>query len=219
VSGPVYPGVAPIQGIGGPVVQGTGSGIRHVSEGVDGWASVLSTDAAALGAGYIAQVTITDNTGKPLAGPPPGPVYNFEQARDKDSVLWLSNVDGLTWRRVNSVIPLQPFRKYDSRPNARPANSITTLQIGGQNGIPTDAVGVFGNLTALGPAADGFLIMYPAGQGVPNVNSLNYNRGVTALSNHVVCPLGTGANSGQVSIYVSGNGATNIIFDVQGYIH
>ena len=246
VMGPVYPGVAPIQGIGGPVVRTFGTTTLHVAEGVDGWASAApvgtdplavaagvvgqsdngigvvgsaATDLAALGAGYIAQTSIADNTGAKIAGPPGAPVYDFEQARDKDSVLWLSNVDGLTWRRVNSVIPMQPFRKYDSRPSARPANSITTLQIGGQNGIPAEAVGVFGNLTALGPAADGFLIMYPADQGVPNVNSLNYPRGVTALSNHVVCPLGTGANAGQVSIYVSGNGSTNIIFDVQGYIH
>jgi len=247
VTAPVYPGFAPIQGIGGPIVQGTGPGLRHVSEGIDGWAAVLSTDPAAvgagvvgqsdngvgvvgsaatdlaaLGAGFIAQTSITDNTGATIAGPPPGgPVYPIggEQARDKDSVLWLSNADGLTWRRVNSMIPMTPFRKYDSRPNARPANSVTTIQVGGQNGIPDDAFGVFGNLTVTGPSTDGFLTMYPAGQNVPGVNSLNFFRGVSALSNHVVVPLGTGANLGQVSIYVSGNGSTNVIFDVQGYIH
>jgi hypothetical protein len=245
VTAPIYPGVAPIQGIGGPIVQGTGPGLRHVSEGIDGYAAVLTsdtaavgagvvgqsdngvgvvgsaaTDLAALGAGFIAQTSITDSTGTTIAGPPPGgPVYNFEQARDKNGVLWLSNADGLTWRRVNSMIPMTPFRKYDSRPTARPANSITTIQIGGQNGIPADAFGVFGNLTAIGPAADGFLTMYPAGQGVPGVNSLNFTRGVTALSNFVTVPLGTGANVGQVSVYVSGNGSTNVIFDVQGYIY
>ena len=238
----IYPGVAPIQGIGGPIVQTAGAVTKHVSEGVDGYAAVLNTDAsavgagvvgqsdngvgvvgsaatdlAALGAGYIAQTSITNSTGAALAGPPPaGPVYNFEQARDKNGVLWLSNADGLTWRRVNSVIPMTPFRQYDSRPaGPRAPNSVTTLTIAGQNGIPTDAFGVFGNLTALGPAADGFLTMYPAGQSVPAVNSLNYSHGVTAWSNFVMVPLA----GGQVSIYVSGNGSTNIIFDVQGYIY
>ena len=243
VTAPVYPGVAPIQGIGGPIVQTSGGVTKHVSEGVDGYAAVLTSDAsavgagvvgqsdngvgvvgsaatdfAALGAGYIAQTSITDSTGiTRIAGPPPnGPVYNFEQARDKNGVLWLSNADGLTWRRVNSVIPMTPFRQYDSRPaGPRAPNSVTTLTIAGQNGIPSDAFGVFGNLTALGPAADGFLTMYPTGQPVPSVNTLNYSHGVTAWSNFVMVPLG----GGQVSIYVSGNGSTNIIFDVQGYIY
>jgi hypothetical protein len=234
----VYPGVAPIQGIGGAADLTQGSVTFHVSEGVDGWAPVDNTDVnafgggvvgqsdfgigvvgaggtdiAAFGTGYLAQASITDNTGTRVAGPPPAPVYNFEQARDKDGILWLSNPLG-AWRRVNTVIPMAPFRKYDSRPAARGPNSVTTIQIAGLNGIPTDAVGVFGNLTALGPSADGFLTMYPTGQAVPGVNSLNYSRGVTAISNHVVCALG----AGQVSIYVSGNGSTNIIFDVQGYI-
>jgi serine protease len=116
---------------------------------------------------------------------------------------------------MNTVIPVSPFRVYDSRPTARPANSVTNITIAGVGGVPADAVGVFGNLTALGPAADGFLTMYPAGQGVPGVNSLNYTRGVSAVSNFVMVLLGTG---GQVSVYVSGNGATNVIFDVGGYI-
>ena len=239
VTAPGYPGVAPIQGIGGPVVEGTTPNDIHLSEGVDGWAAVDpadlksvgagvvgtsdygigvvgsgGTDMAAFGTGYFAQAAITDANGILMSGPPPTPVYNFEQARDKDGVLWLSNSDG-TWRRSNSLVPMSPFRKYDSRPNARPANSVTTLTIAGQNGIPSDAVGVFGNLTALGPAADGFMTMYPTGTPVPGVNSVNYSRGVSAWSNHIMVKMGTG---GQVSIYVSGNGATNILFDITGYI-
>ena len=97
----------------------------------------------------------------------------------------------------------------------RPANSSTDIQIAGVNGIPSDAIGVFGNLTALGPAADGFLTMIPKGQTLGQTNSLNYSRGVTALSNHVTVGLGTG---GKVTVFVSGNGATNFLFDVQGYL-
>jgi hypothetical protein len=92
---------------------------------------------------------------------------------------------------------------------------VTNITIAGVGSVPPDAVGVFGNLTALGPAADGFLTMYPTGQGVPGVNSLNYPRGVTAMSNFVTIALGT---NGQVSVYVSGNGPTNFLFDVGGYI-
>jgi hypothetical protein len=239
----VYPGVGPIQGIGGPVVEGSGNSEIHVSEGVDGFAGVDvadtkavgagvvgssdygigvvgsgGTDIAAFGTGYFAQAAITDANGILTAGPPPQPVYNFEQARDKDGALWLSTasqVAGEEWRRMNTFITINPFRIYDSRPNARPANSTTNIQIAGINGIPSDAIGVFGNLTAINPSANGFLTMWPAGQPLAATNSLNYTKGVPALSNHVVSGLGT---AGQVSVYVSGNGSTAFLFDVQGYI-
>ncbi len=241
----IYPGVAPIQGIGGPIVQTAGALTKHVSEGVDGYAAVLSTDAsavgagvvgqsdngvgvvgsaatdiAALGAGFIAQTSITDNTGAAIAGPPPaGPVYNFEQARDKNGALWLSTavISPATdvWRRMNTVIPVSPFRVYDSRPNARPANSFTTITIAGVGGVPVDAIGVFGNLTAIVPAADGFLAMFPAGGAIGQFNNLNYTRGVSAVSNFVMIGLGTG---GAVTVFVSGNGPTNFLFDVGGYL-
>ena len=240
----VFPGVAPIQGIGGTIHLGTSPNDLHLAEGVDGFAAVDpadlravgggvvgtsdfgigvvgsgGTDIAAFGTGYLAQTSITDATGlTQVAGPPPSPVYNFEQARDKDGVLWLSCASLIAseaWRRMNTIIPVNPFRIYDSRPTARPANSSTDIQIAGVNGIPSDAIGVFGNLTALGPAADGFLTMIPKGQTLGQTNSLNYSRGVTALSNHVTVGLGTG---GKVTVFVSGNGATNFLFDVQGYL-
>src|SRR5205823_6462960 len=148
---------------------------------------------------------------------PPNPVYNFEQARDKDGILWLSTasfVIGEAWRRMNTIIAINPFRIYDSRPTARPANSSTDIQIAGVNGIPSDAIGVFGNLTALGPAADGFLTMIPKGQTLGQTNSLNYSTGVTDHSNHVTYSLCTG---GQVTASVSGHGSTNYLSHVQGH--
>ena len=97
---------------------------------------------------------------------------------------------------------------------ARGANSVTTITVAGVGSVPPDAIGVFGNLTAIGPSKDGFLTMYPAGINVPAVNSLNYTHGVPAWSNFVMVLLG----GGQVSVYVSGNGPTNFLFDVGGYI-
>jgi hypothetical protein len=247
---PIYPGVAPIQGIGGPVVQTLGGATYHVAEGVDGWAAAApfsadplaiaagvvgqsdngvgvvgsaATDLAALGAGYIAQTSITDVNNNKIAGPPPAPVYPFEQARDKDGALWLSTTvtspASDVWRRMNTVIPTDPFRVYDSRPigggpGPRPANSFTTITIAGVGGVPVDAIGVFGNLTAIQPAADGFLAMFPAGGSIGQFNNLNYTRGVSAVSNFVMIRLG----GGQVTVFVSGNGPTNFLFDVGGYL-
>ncbi|MDQ6885472.1 MAG: hypothetical protein M3077_14745, partial [Candidatus Dormibacteraeota bacterium] len=236
----VYPGNAPLQSIGGVIDVVSGGNTYHVSEGVDGfaardpndtWARGVgvagesdfgvgvvgsgATDLAALGSGYISQASITDVNGANIAGPPTAPPpYNFAQVRDMNGVMWISNPAG-AWRRMNTVIPINPFRIYDSRPNARPAGSVTDIQVAGVNGIPTDAIGVLGNLTALGPAADGFLTMYPQGTPLAGTNSLNYTRGISALSNHVTVGLGS---TGAVSVYVSGNGSTKFLFDVVGYI-
>jgi hypothetical protein len=214
----------------------------HVSEGINGFASADGTDLnaravgvlgesdfgigvvgagavdlAAFGAGYIAQASITDETGTTaLAGPPPAPQYDFEMARDKDGVLWLSTLNpNALWRRMNSIIPINPFRIYDSRPNRKGPNSITDIQVAGVNGIPSDAIGVFGNLTALSPTADGFLTMWPQGTPLAGTNSLNYPRGATAISNHVTVGLGS---TGAVSVFNSGSASTYFLFDVQGYL-
>jgi hypothetical protein len=243
-----YPGYAPIQGVGGKTtVQISATEQKVYSEGVNGWGTGPTgigvtgesddgygvaggsggIDIAALGNGRMLQLPLPGGpapnpnllTNSPN-GPPNYAPNSFEQVRDEAGALWLSTAlqtsdPNFAWRRMNSIIPINPFRIYDSRPNARPANSTTNIQIAGANGFPPDTVGVFGNLTALNPAADGFLTMYPTGQPLSPTNSLNYSRGVTALSNHVVVALGS---NGQVSVYVSANGPTNFLFDVQGYI-
>src|SRR5438094_9568590 len=105
----VFPGVAPIQGIGGTIHLGTSPNDLHLAEGVDGFAAVDpadlravgggvvgtsdfgigvvgsgGTDIAAFGTGYLAQTSITDATGlTPGAGTPPSPVHTFQQFRDK----------------------------------------------------------------------------------------------------------------------------------------
>jgi hypothetical protein len=231
-----YPGFAPIQGVGGNTTITFSNGSQKTfSEGVNGWGAGNTgigvsgesdigyglaggsggIDIAAIGNGRILQLSLPNAmlTSAP-AGPPKYAPNQFEQVRDGNGIVWLSNPSG-AWRRLNSVIVVGPFRIYDSRPaGARGANSVTTIGIAGAGSVPNDAVGVFGNLTAIGPAADGFLTMYPTGSAVPGVNSLNYTRGVSALSNFVMVMLG----GGQVSVYVSGNGPTNFLFDVGGYI-
>ncbi|HEY9287042.1 MAG TPA: hypothetical protein VIT43_03360 [Candidatus Dormibacteraeota bacterium] len=238
---PDYPGFAPIQGVGGlttqtVLVNGTQQTAQY-SEGVNGYGAGATgigvtgesdvgygvaggsggIDLAAIGSGRVLQLSLIDSLlTNPPAGPPNYAANQYEQVRDGNGILWLSNPAG-AWRRVNSVIPMTPFRLYDSRNVGGPrgANSITDISVAGVNGIPADAVGVFGNLTVLGPPTDGFLTMFPKGGGLNPVNSLNYFRGVSALSNHVMVGLGT---NGFASVFVSGNGPANFLFDVFGYV-
>jgi hypothetical protein len=230
-----YPGFAPIQGVGGVATITVNGAPETESEGLNGWGGGANgkgvtgesdvgygvvggsggIDIAALGNGRVLQLSLpTGLLANSPAGPPNYLPNDFEQVRDGNGVVWLSNADG-TWRRLNSIITITPFRIYDSRPTPRPANSITTIPIAGVSGIPASAVGVVGSLTAIHPAADGFVTMYPTGQPVPFVNSLNYTKNISALSNHVTVALGTG---GSVSVFVSANGSTNFLFDVYGYI-
>jgi hypothetical protein len=231
-----YPGFAPIQGVGGNTTITFSNGSQKVfSEGVNGWGAGTTgigvtgesdigygiaggsggIDMAAIGNGRVLQLSLPSAMlTSPPAGPPKYLPNQYEQVRDGNGILWLSNPAG-RWRRINSSIPVTPFRIYDSRPSARPANSFTDITVAGVGSVPADAVGVFGNLTAITPAADGFLAMFPTGAGVGQFNNLNYTRGVSAVSNFVMIGLGTG---GAVTVFVSGNGATFFLFDVGGYI-
>jgi hypothetical protein len=243
---PVYPGFAPVLGVGGPV-NDTATNL-HIAEGVDGFAAVDlsdasargagvvglsdndigvvgsgSTDIAAFGAGYIAQTSISDNTGA-IAGPPPPPVYDFEQARDKDSILWLSNTDG-SWRRMNSVIPITPVRVIDTRASQGSiggvtgplaANSNHAWTIRGTHGIPANAIAIMGNLTAITPQNDGFMTIYPGPPAtVPQATSLNYTKNISAICNQVVVSFNS---AGQIQIFVSGNGYTQAVLDLTAYL-
>ena len=231
---PDYPGFAPIQGVGGVTSVAVSGGTVEYSEGVNGYGTGATgfgvtgesdvgygvaggsggIDLAAIGHGRLLQAALLDSNGNTLPGPPTYLPNDFEQVRDVNGVLWLSKPDG-SWRPVKStVVTITPFRIYDSRPAKKAANSFTDIPVAGVGGIPTYAVGVFGNLTALGPAADGFLTMFPKGGTLNQVNSLNFLKGVV-LSNHVMVGLGTG---GAVTVFVSGNGATSFLFDVYGYI-
>jgi hypothetical protein len=159
----VYPGNAPLQIIGGVVDQVSGPTTFHIAEGVDAYAhvdttdpnargagvvgqsedvgvvGVGSTDLAALGSGHVAQASITDSLGNPIAGPPTTQVYQFEQARDMNGVMGLSSSTG-SWRRSNMLRvdntagtgPFQPVRIIETRngiggkSGMRSANSSTT---------------------------------------------------------------------------------------------
>lgn len=72
--------------------------------------------------------------------------------------------------------------------------------------LTLSGVGVFANLTVVGPAGSGFLTAYPTPDGAartdgldrPAASSLNFVRGVPALANFAVVRLGAG---GRISIY------------------
>ncbi|CAN5469098.1 hypothetical protein BH10ACT2_BH10ACT2_11310 [soil metagenome] len=86
------------------------------------------------------------------------------------------------------------------------------LPIAGRGGVPADVLGsVALNVTAINPAASGFLTVWPTGQSRPNASNLNFIPG-QVVPNMVVVPLGTG---GKIALWSSTT--VDVLVDVLGY--
>jgi hypothetical protein len=207
-------------------------------------------DIAALGNGRVLQLSLPGGPPPSLnwlanspAGPPTYTPNDFEQVRDGNGVLWLSGAGG-TWRRANSLrvdtptglAPFTPARLIDTRSNIGTAGSSPglganqPLQPGvtytfgpftNRNGLPADAVGVLGNLTAVGYTGAGYATIFPAGVAAPVTSSVNFAPPFagSGWANACTVGFGTGANAGKISIRLSNNGITShVILDVTAYL-
>ncbi len=86
------------------------------------------------------------------------------------------------------------------------------LPIAGRGGVPADELGsVALNVTAINPAASGFLTVWPTGQARPNASNLNFIPG-QVVPNMVVVPLGAG---GKIALWSSTT--VDVLVDVLGY--
>jgi len=227
---------------GGPL-QGLGTS-TGVVDGVDGWAGGTSgagvyglTDAGygvigesstgiglyARSSGRIRQEALA-NPGAPTYTP-----NDFEQVRDAVGVLWIHNPSGV-WRRVNTVRvdradnvagAYKPFRRLDTRSGAiKAAGSTTVVSVAGTgagaSAIPSDAVAVVGNLTAVNYTGSGFLAIMPSGtvfNPAADPSSVNFIVGQKAIANAFVC----GLSGGAVQVYVAGH-SSHFIVDITAYI-
>ncbi|TMB86433.1 MAG: hypothetical protein E6J37_12900 [Chloroflexi bacterium] len=213
-------------------------------DGVDGWAGGTSgagvyglTDAGygvigesstgiglyARSSGRIRQEALA-NPGAPTYTP-----NDFEQVRDAVGVLWIHNPSGV-WRRVNTVRvdradnvagAYKPFRRLDTRSGAiKAAGSTTVVSVAGTgagaSAIPSDAVAVVGNLTAVNYTGSGFLAIMPSGtvfNPAADPSSVNFIVGQKAIANAFVC----GLSGGAVQVYVAGH-SSHFIVDITAYI-
>lgn len=90
-----------------------------------------------------------------------------------------------------------------------------SFPVSGSCGVPADAVAVAANVTAVGPAASGYLEVHPTG-GLPSETSLiNFLSG-NVRSNNGILVLGVG---GEVSVrpMLSAAGTVHLVLDVSGY--
>lgn len=93
-------------------------------------------------------------------------------------------------------------------------------------GIPADAKAVALNVTVVGPSLEGFIKIWPANLGQPNVSTINFMANEPAIANGAIVPLaldGAGntiQGSAQISVVYGtavAGGVTNLILDVTGF--
>jgi hypothetical protein len=119
---------------------------------------------------------------------------------------------------------INPVRVMDTRPapsrigpfGAFPANTPRTVQVGGTNGIPSDATAITGNLTVTGQTKAGYLSVTPEPPvGTPSSSTLNFPLGDTR-ANGLTADLNA---TGKISITYTAvaPASTNVILDVTGY--
>jgi len=235
-------------GVAAAGVQGGVFGIAAGSNSALGGSSYAGPDLKLFGTGRLVQYNSI--TGGVYGAPTYTPAYGyFEMIRDSYGAMWANRPTAAgfsgqnAWKRINAVrvdasdgtgVAYKPLRLVDSRfgiggpagPFADNTNH-TYVVAGAGSGtqkIPSTAVAVIGNLTAVGfTPAGGFLAIHPTGTAFnPNADpsSLNFSGSVGAWANSFVCGLGTGSSSGKLTVYVKcySGGHTNIIIDITGYI-
>ena len=117
--------------------------------------------------------------------------------------------------------PITPIRIMDSRNGTGGiigpfhSNAALTFAVAGQNGVPSGATAVTGNLTVTQQTSFGYLFAGPVAENNPSTSNLNFPLGDNR-ANEATVALG----SGQLSItYVglSSSATAEVIFDLTGY--
>jgi hypothetical protein len=131
-------------------------------------------------------------------------------------------VDAVAGLYESGYYTLPPCRVVDTRggaPIGGPAlqgQQTRTLAVAGHCGIPATATAISVNLAVTQPSAAGNVRLFPAGQAVPTVSSINYAAGQTRGNNAIV-QLGAG---GALAAFVGQPAGTTVhlILDVNGYV-
>ena len=116
---------------------------------------------------------------------------------------------------------LSPCRVVDTRNpngvNGGPGLGQATrrdFSIRGRCGVPTTAKAVSLNVTITAASTTSWLALWPSGQTMPYVSTINFTNSDPALANGAV--IGLSANAQDLSVYNS-TGTVHVILDVNGY--
>jgi hypothetical protein len=163
---------------------------------------------------------IGDSAGA-AGGPSPG-VRRF--GGSPAGPVWSTDTPFFTPPSPTRFYTLPPCRLADTRnpvgPSGGPAlgaNSTRNFPVTGLCNVPSTAVAVVLNATAVGPTDSGNLRLFAQGGALPNASALNFAAGRTRANNAVV-PLGAGGGLGvRCDMAPGSSGSTHFVLDVTGY--
>jgi hypothetical protein len=124
-----------------------------------------------------------------------------------------------------SFLPIVPCRLVDTRPDSQVGprgtpigpDTAVTVTVHGINGnctIPTTAVGIATNTTAVNATAASFLTVYPADAATrPTASNLNYVPGSPPTPNQVTVGL---SGDGKINVF-NRFGSVDVVIDIVGY--
>lgn len=122
----------------------------------------------------------------------------------------------------SGFFPLPPCRAVDTRNSegelggpALAANATRSFKLTGACGLPSNASTVSANLTVVGPAASGELVVYPGDSPKPVASSISFAAGTTRANNARVMLATDG--SGTVNVFNGSDGPLHVLLDVSGY--
>jgi hypothetical protein len=122
---------------------------------------------------------------------------------------------GGTATAPGAFTPVTPTRLLDTRPHPAARLSTTTVQVAGRAGIPNNgtAAAAVVNLTAVTPAAVGYLTAYSGAGSRPSASNINYVP-EQSVPNLAVVQLNSG---GRIALFNGSGGSTDLLADVAGY--
>ncbi|MHB8449630.1 MAG: hypothetical protein ACYDAQ_04145, partial [Mycobacteriales bacterium] len=231
------------QGITGPIPPGTVESVQVAGVGgVPATATSVSLNITAVGPAGGGNLRVFPDTSPGATTAPNASTINYnppETSANFDLVALPSDdkIDVETFgSAVNVVIDVQgyasagiatatPTRILDTRAGSGIGSitgpvapgSVETVPVAGAAGVPANATAALVNVTAVGPAGNGNLRVFPdtspGSTTAPGASTINYIPGVTS-ANFVIVALPA---DGKVDFETFGS-AANVTFDVVGYI-
>jgi uncharacterized repeat protein (TIGR01451 family) len=194
-------------GAGGGTCTASGSGNINDTVNLPAGGSVTYTVSGTVAAGTTGALSNTATVAAPAGVTDPTPGNN--SATDTDTVV------GLAYFTVT------PCRVVDTRGGAPIGGPVMqgqetrTFALAGNCGIPATAKAVQVNIAVTQPTSLGNIRLFPAGQAVPTISSINYSAGQTRTNNAVV----TLNNLGEIAAFIAQPVGTTVhlIIDVDGY--
>ncbi|SDO55015.1 protein of unknown function [Nakamurella panacisegetis] len=122
-----------------------------------------------------------------------------------------------TYQAMNSPVRLLDTRSGKGGSSTVAASRAIALQVAGTGSgatsIPSTATAVAINVTVVGPAAGGYLRVFPSDQSAPNASNLDFAARAT-VANLVIVPIGA---DGKIVLDNQSGGTTDVLGDVAGY--